>query len=115
MRIPVTSLAIIMDRSEGRCEVCGAISTNTHHRRARGMGGTKAAATNRPSNLLRLCGSGTTSCHGFIEANRTWAYDHGLLVRQSANPTEVSVLLLRPGWVLLTDDGLYLPVERSAA
>lgn len=115
MRIPSKSLAIVLARSAGLCEACGAVGTNTHHRRPRGSGGSKDPATNRPSNLLRLCGSGTTACHGHIEANRRWAYDLGLLVRQNASPAEVPVLLLRPGWVYLDDFGNYLPAERGAA
>lgn len=55
-----------------------------HHRQPRGAGGTRGAATHSLANLLLICGSGTTGCHGYIEDNRRWAYDTGWLVRHSA-------------------------------
>lgn len=58
-----------------------------HHRRPRGMGGSRLTDTNQPQNLLTLCGSGTTGCHGRVESNRAWAIEHGLLVRQGDDPT----------------------------
>lgn len=57
-----------------------------HHRRPRGMGGSKRPDTDRPQNLLVLCGSGVTGCHGWIESNRAWAVEHGLIVRQGDDP-----------------------------
>ena len=125
MRIPQKSLDIIRERSQGRCEACGGKATNTHHRLRRGMGGSALAMLGSPSNLLRLCGSGTAGCHGFIEHSRTIAYDLGLLVHSGQNPAGTPVQLFIPGiagWdlpalcrVLLTDDGRYLPVERNVA
>lgn len=73
------------------------------------MGGSKDPVTNSAANLLRLCGSGTTGCHGYIEANRSEALRLGHLVRQGQNPADVPVLLLQHGWCLLDNAGAVKP------
>lgn len=40
---------------------------SVQHRRARGAGGTSLETTNFLDNLLLLCGTGTTGCHGWVE------------------------------------------------
>jgi hypothetical protein len=49
------------------CRVCGALgarwSRSLHHLVSRSLGGDDVA-----DNLVALCGSGTTGCHGLIEA-----------------------------------------------
>lgn len=102
-------------RSGLLCELCGVrLSTNTHHRRAGGMGGSR----HRPGqhdvvNLLRLCGSGNvTGCHGDIESNRDRSYDLGLLVRRTVSNVAAVPVKLCHGWVLLTADGLYSPSQQ---
>ncbi|MER7014528.1 HNH endonuclease signature motif containing protein [Saccharopolyspora sp. NPDC000359] len=88
------------------CERCGvALGTNVHHRRPRGAGGSKDPATNTPSNLLLLCGSGTTGCHGWVESNRAAAYRHGWLLRSWQVPLDVPVRIHDRGLVLLDDHG----------
>lgn len=81
------------------CEVCGLILHNGagwiedhsfHHRRPRGAGGTREEIANTPANLLLLCGSGTTGCHGRIERERTTAYSYGWLVHQGTDPSTVA-------------------------
>jgi hypothetical protein len=74
------------------------------------MGGTNRPETNGAANLLLLCGSGTTGCHGALEANRAAAYDRGHLLGQTQEPAEVPVWLCRAGGMdhrpaLLDDDG----------
>lgn len=101
--------------------MCGTPSTNTHHRTPRGMGGSKDPRLGLPSNLLRVCGTGITGCHGWIESNRSVAATLGFLVRRGIPPTDVPVQLFIPGvaghglpalcLVFLTDDGWYLPAE----
>lgn len=98
---------VVTARAQGRCERCGASSSqfwSVHHRRPRGMGGSKRPEVNGPANLILLCGSGTTGCHGWVEANRAEAYNLGLLVRSGMNPGDVPVEL-RHGRVLLLADG----------
>ena len=97
----------VLVRAGWRCERCHVALGNDyslHHRRPRGMGGTKRP--DLPSNLLALCGSGTTGCHGWVESRRAEAIEDGLLVRQHHDPATVPVLL-GCGWVLLRPDGSY--------
>lgn len=94
----------------GRCARCGragafgALPLNTHHRRPRGMGGTKRGDANGLANLLTLCGSGTTGCHGWVESHRAEARAAGLLVSLHADPQDVPVQTWR-GLLLLDNAG----------
>jgi hypothetical protein len=109
--------AVVLNRADGCCEICGrevmlvggrvVRPYSIHHRRPRGMGGTSRPEINSPANLLLLCGDATTpgGCHTRVEANRSLAYENGWLVRASADPATVPVLLEGSDWHLLTDDG----------
>lgn len=120
MDVVVTAVAaavrkVCWKRDAGRCVKCGATlwpSYSLHHRRARGMGGSRRLDTNGPANLIYLCGHGTSpdGCHAWVESKRTEAYLCGLLVHQAHNPADVAVLTWR-GWLMLTDDGGYVPQE----
>lgn len=106
---------LAVERSMGRCEVCGGslndwYGASVHHRRPRGMGGSRDPATNAASNLIVLCGSGTTGCHGDIERNRVRSRRNGLIVGSRMKPIEIPVLL-RGEWWLLTDDGCKVPSD----
>jgi hypothetical protein len=84
------TVELVIDREFGKCAVCyNTIDTDPqtrgvrwsiHHRCPRASGGTKRAWVNEPANLLLVCGSGTTGCHGWIESNRTTATPQGLLI-----------------------------------
>lgn len=71
-------------RSGERCETCGAQlgapGWSAHHRCLRGMGGTRRAGINALSNLLAVCGSGSTGCHGWIHGNPKTAYRLGWMM-----------------------------------
>ena len=69
------------------------------------MGGTRRDDANSPANLVLLCGSGTTSCHGTVERRRGEAFDRGVLVRQNADPSQVAIEHAVHGWCYLSDDG----------
>ena len=100
----------VMARASFRCERCGStlmgVPVSVHHRRPRAMGGTKRLDTNYPSNLMALCGTGTSGCHGWIEQNRQVAYEEGWLVRQHEEPSKVSVKLFLYGNSFISDDGI---------
>ena len=102
---------VILRRSGGRCEIAVPnqclgrapvmmveqadgqevpVAANVHHRRPRGQGG-----SNDPANLLHLCGSGTTGCHGYIESNRTVARANGWLLEFGQDPRIVPVISFR--------------------
>jgi hypothetical protein len=92
----------IRDRAKGRCEMCGALALyhQIHHRRPRGMGGSKDPACGTAANGLFV----HPGCHAKIESNRDQAYEKGYLVRQGQDPAAVPV---RKGlhWYLLGEDG----------
>ena len=99
--------ALIIERSNARCERCGGTlngihGMSIHHRDARGMGGSKAPWLGEPPNLLALCGSGTTGCHGRIEHEPAWAYKRGLLLRTGDRPDETPFMDSQDRWWLLT-------------
>lgn len=75
----------VLDRDRCKCRRCGVDITHRmysiHHRKPRGMGGTKDPRADSPGNLLTLCGTGTTGCHGWVESHRAEAYAQGWLVR----------------------------------
>jgi hypothetical protein len=110
------TVELALERAGYSCEVCDGLigdirgwDWSAHHRAPRQAGGTRDAAYNAITNLLIVCGSGTTGCHGLIEAHRTTAYTAGWLVHRGQDPTTVPILRLDQGytWWLLTTDGGY--------
>jgi len=107
------AVAQIVARDNAACARCGrgidlharGVAWSIHHRRPRGMGGSRNAAVNATTNGVVLCGSGTTGCHGWVEAHRDEARFHGWLVPQWRDPAEVPVRHYRAGWAWLTTDG----------
>lgn len=106
-------------RSGGVCEVaipgvCLGRAMNHHHRLPRRMGGTRRAVVNSLCNVLHLCGTGTTGCHGHIETNRAEALENGWLLHANADPaSEPAVVRGRLVW--LTEAGKYVgPTEGIA-
>lgn len=84
-------------RADNLCERCGGTVDiySIHHRRRRGMGGTKCKWINDISNLILLCGSATTGCHGYVESHREESYLNGWLLRNGELPWEVPILFHR--------------------
>ena len=88
MKGPTKATNDLVDvRDGGRCVVCGARSENRHHRQPRRHG------DHTPANLLSLCGSGTTGCHGYITTHPNYAYHYGWSVRSTDDPAECPVLV----------------------
>ena len=104
----------VLERAQYSCEVGGhqiagderGRDWSIHHRVPRGMGGTRRAELNAPANLLLVCGSGTTGCHGAIEGSRAGAYAAGWLLPYNADPATRPVMIEghKKRWVLLTVD-----------
>lgn len=111
--------AMVIVRDLGNCARCGqhvshlerGRAWSIHHRRPRGAGGTSVAWVNNAANLIILCGSGTTGCHGWVESHRADARASGFLVPlngiQKADEVAIKHHLL--GLVLLTDEGGWVP------
>lgn len=115
----------LMMRSGARCEIrspaClagphGDLTTirdrhlrSIHHRRPRGMGGTRRVNVDSYAALVNTCGHGTTGCHGWAETHRTWALERGLLVPNNGSgdavdPAAVHLVLPSGRRVLLDPD-----------
>jgi hypothetical protein len=104
---------LVRKRSGGTCERCSVrLAESMHHRRFRSQGGPWA-----PSNILHLCGDGTTGCHGVLtntKGQRDEFEAAGWIVPSHADWRETPVL--RHGeFVILLDDGGLEPVEKGAA
>ncbi|MGO4143830.1 HNH endonuclease [Paenarthrobacter sp. YAF11_1] len=85
----------VIQRDLSKCQYCGRhVRTedgwySLQHRRARGMGGTRSAAANQPANLLLVCGTATTECHGLIESQPVQATARGFRISSAADPEKL--------------------------
>lgn len=113
----VATVQLVWERDRGACARCGlnvrkedrGTSWSLHHRRPRGMGGTRHIWVNLPANLAVLCGSGTTGCHGWVEGNRSTAVDAGWLVSGLGRtlPADIPYLHAIHGYGHALDNGLF--------
>lgn len=98
------------EREQEACFRCGrplrfedrGIGWSAHHRKPRGMGGTSDPRIGNIANLLVLCGSGVTGCHGWVESHRAIAEHFGYLIRRGS-------VIRTPGstWVRREDGTLW--------
>lgn len=93
---------LILTRTQSKCDLCGIFtdSGQFHHRRPRGMGGSKRGDTGGPENALYL----HQGCHEKVERDRKKSYINGWLVPQVHSPAAVAVKLWN-GWHQLNPDG----------
>lgn len=101
--------ALIVTRSGGKCEIrspaCLAARfgynvfaledrlRSLHHRRPRGMGGSRRVDTHTAAALVLTCGHGTIGCHWYVEQHREYGRQRGLIVPQGVNPADVALTL----------------------
>ena len=85
MKVPSGVRAAVLSRDAGRCARCNIwvanVESSIQHRKPRGMGGTRDPRSIDPRNLILMCGTATTGCHGEVESFRALAYDTGWLIR----------------------------------
>lgn len=110
------SRAVVRSRDGHRCQMCGAsvlnIESSIHHRLNKGNGG--SALLERPSVLVRLCGSGTTRCHGWVTEHPDAAGRLGWLLPRNnpdIDPEREPLYTYELGWVLLDDLGGRTPCD----
>jgi hypothetical protein len=123
MSIPARTRKLLRERAHGCCEACGKPgATNGHHRINQSQGGPDTL-----SNLMLLCGSGTTGCHGIVTVNPADARTLGYTVTLAdipLNQREPICAATAPvyrwsrelgcaEWVLLDDDGGITPSLES--
>jgi len=97
----------VLTRAYFTCERCGSAQEpwSVHHRTPRGMGGSRKKEINQPQNLLLLCGTGTSGCHGWIESYRERGYLDGYLVKRGFKPEEIPIVDSRGKVFLILPDG----------
>lgn len=95
---------IVRERAAGKCELCGTmcVVAHFHHRRPRGMGGSRSNATGSASNCLML----HPRCHADVESSRERAIGNGWIVPSGIDPLEVPVKLWH-GRFFLEADGSF--------
>lgn len=107
---------LVKTRAGRRCERCGVHDTVTacevHHRRPRGMGGSRNdALINLVSSLVYLCGQ---RCHrgpDGVKSRRLVGISGGWIVPRPLDPALTPIAHHSRGLVLLTADGGYSPFE----
>lgn len=120
-QVPPAMAAVVDGRDELRCFKCRSRWTpgfdSRHHRLLRSRG-----VLHVPSNLVLLCGSGTTACHGWVHREVDAATRLGLIVPSWAKPSEWPILaapntlarLAFPaGWFTLDDLGAFTPITEA--
>ena len=105
---------LVYARDSHYCQMCGRsvvdFPSSVHHRINRGTGG--SAKLERASLLIRICGSGTTNCHGWVTEHATKAGELGWVLPKNnpdIDPTTEPILTHEWGWVLLDDLGYRTP------
>ncbi len=83
----------VLARAFYKCERCDrdflGYPVSVHHRRPRMMGGSKNEMLHEMANLIVLCGTGTSGCHGWIESNRAVARELGYLIQKIESAEEI--------------------------
>ena len=103
------TVALVRQRDRDRCRRCDGPYQQIHHRKPRGMGGTRDPAINDPANLVCLCADD----HHWIETHRAEARADGWLVSQWGDPAATPIIINHlPVW--LTPDGLSHPQKETA-
>jgi hypothetical protein len=86
--------------------------TSIQHRRPRRSGGSRRPDTHSLANLMVLCGTGNTGCHGYIETKeRAVALRRGYLLHDGQDPAREPVILPSNRVVWLDPSGLYVDVS----
>jgi hypothetical protein len=68
------------------------------------------------ANLVLLCGSGTTGCHGYVHQHPAESYKAGFMIHRNGLDTPEQVpMSTRFGLVLLTDTGEALKATNREA
>lgn len=72
----------ILERDNYQCQRCGISIMNqrysVHHRKLRSHA--SPDEVNLADNLITLCGSGTTGCHGWVHAHPAEAREQGYII-----------------------------------
>ena len=99
---------MVLTRDRWRCVRCGKYldAGSIHHRRMRSH---KWPGLNLPSNLLTLCGSGVSGCHGWAHAHPAQAREDGFLVSAYDDHPETIPVHTWKGWMIPDNTGHWTP------
>lgn len=105
---------LVMERDLGVCVRCGYTiypgePYSLQHRKPRRMGGSRDPLVHSAANLILVCGSATTGCHGYMEKNRNEAARNGWILHDGEDPDRAPVSTCQHGWVLLDTCGGFTP------
>jgi hypothetical protein len=105
----------LWERCSGVCEITGAPldyeTFDMHHRRNKGMGGTRRRNVNDLDNLLALTPTIHNGDAHSVHQHPEWSMPRGYLLRNHVDrPGEHPVWLFERCWVLLTKGGAYFPL-----
>jgi 5-methylcytosine-specific restriction endonuclease McrA len=75
-----------LERDNGFCRRCPARATDVHHRKAKGMGGTRNEETGFGlANLVSLC----RKCHHHVHTHPRESYEFGWMVHSWSDPADI--------------------------
>lgn len=100
----------VLRRDGWKCAICNReidshwSGYSIHHRIPRSH---PFPGLHEPANLILLCGSGTTGCHGWVHAHPAAAYRMGWLVHNWQTPEHTPLYSHDHGWILLDQHGGY--------
>lgn len=105
--IPAKTRDAVWARANDCCERCGQGLTkqsehSVHHRKLRSRGG-----KDHVSNLVLLCGTGTTGCHGIVHRFMLNAHADGWLVGSYEDPQFLGIVHWSGELRVLLPDGGY--------
>jgi hypothetical protein len=69
------------------------------------MGGSKNEMLHKPANLILLCGSGTSGCHGWVESHRMEARTFGFLIHKVESAEEIPFKDVYGNWWHIDNEG----------
>lgn len=109
LRVDDETRFTVLARANYKCERCYrdflGYPVSVHHRRPRMMGGSKDEMLHKSANLIVLCGSGTSGCHGWVESNRAKARELGFLIQKIESATEIPFQDVSQVWWQIDNDG----------
>ena len=115
-QIPKAVRSDVLERDDFTCQRCKVSvlgrAYSLHHRKGR-----HGVDAHSRANIVTLCGSGTTGCHGHVHAHPTQAYVTGFMVRRltDVDPAAIPLIDIAGRAFFLTDDGRTIHTSPPAA